>query len=70
MKVDFLPAPIVQKYPCLMRDKTHGQVVLFTDEGVGTVVVPCNIYSLGFHTGGWIMQHFEKVPCTVTLTEE
>ena len=70
MKVDFRPAPIVQKYPCLMRDIKWKQVVLFTADGVGTVVVPCRIYGLGFHTDGWVMEGFEKVPCTVILTEE
>jgi len=60
------------RYPILLKSKTDTRVVLFTSEGVGTVVAGNwnGIYSVGYYFDTWNMEFFERFTGTVTLTNE
>jgi len=59
-------------FPILLKSKTDTRVVLFTSEGVGTVVAGNwnGIYSVGYYFDTWNMEFFERFTGTVTLTNE
>lgn len=53
------------EYPWLGVDQ-YGQVVLFTKDGVGTVICP-NVYKLGKYLVTWDMEAFKEFKGTITL---
>ncbi len=69
MKVTTKQVPVedknVWKFPCLGESKTTKQIVLFSSNGIGTVIKGTVIkrggYNVGYWGNAWIMDHF--TPC-------
>ena len=59
------------EYPCLMRDRDNGLIVLFAEFGYGTVVYAGDsTHKLGYCSTGWVMDSFEYKPLILTITQE
>ena len=53
-------------FPKLMISKTSGDIVLFTGEGVGTVVNEC-AGAIGAYSATWNFSNFEDYTGKITL---
>ena len=70
MKVE-VKEKAISSYPCLMKSK-YGTVVLFSDEGVGTVVGNSgnSPYELGAYYKDFNMEMFEYYNGEITLKND
>ena len=58
------------KFPCLMISKESERIVLFEEDGRGTLLVDISgIYTLG-SSSGWVMQGFKPFNGTIELSNE
>lgn len=60
------------KYPCLMRSKDSGCIVLFTERETGVCLYEgrSNICFIGEHYNKWNVNYFEPFNGTLTLSNE
>ena len=65
-KVSGTPQGVKRDYPYLGRHEL-GTVVLFTDEGTGTCVVPSKVYSLGLCNDLWDEDAFPPLSPSETI---
>ena len=58
------------KFPCLMRDRRDGAIVLFSKEGRGAVVGDGAQDKAGVIRDSWTMDYFEPFEGTITLSKD
>lgn len=68
--IEVTPDAGTPNYPCLMRSRKSGVIVLFTRERVGVVVVPSQRYEVGHACGVWRMATFAPFYGTVSIASK
>lgn len=70
MKSKIIEKEVEEKveYPCLMKSKKHGHVILFTDLGNGVVVSSSDDYRIGQKSDFWDMACFEPFNGIIELS--
>lgn len=59
--------PQLHAYPKLMKSVTTGNIVLFSSEGVGTLLSQGVTRDIGDFRDEWLMENFEDYHGAVTL---
>ena len=57
-------------YPCLMKAKSNGFIVLFTNVNTGVIIDGKNIWSIGHYSKNWPEGLFEVFEGSITLSND